>query len=178
MPRVMRRVPVLVLLFVLGAGAAAVPKSTAAQCRLCSSPTTSPDPGAAGAAVQLEVETSLDFDRLVLLGTGEGTATLAPDGSRSVSGTIEAISGRAMVGSAVVRGEAGRAVRILLPASIEMRSLGGNTIRIEDLRSDLGAAPRLDSSGMLQFRFGGRLRISCDAEGEYRGDIPITVEYL
>jgi hypothetical protein len=36
---------------------------------------------------------------------------------------------------------------------------------------------RLDSAGSLSFRFGGRLTISGDAEGDYRGDVPITVEY-
>jgi len=30
----------------------------------------------------------------------------------------------------------------------------------------------------LSFRFGGRVRISGDAEGDYRGDLPVTAEYL
>jgi hypothetical protein len=90
---------------------------------------------------------------------------------------IGAISGRAMVGSVIVRGEAGRGVRILLPSRIEMHSLSGGSLIIEGIASDLGSAPRLDSAGVLAFRFGGRLRVSGDAEGEYRGDVPITVEY-
>ncbi len=150
----------------------------AAQCRLCDTPTTSRDEGARGGAVSLEIETSLDFDRLVLLGAGDGTATLLPSGERSVSGVVSDLSGRAMVGSAVVHGEVGRAVRIDLPARIELYSLSGSRITIEDIASDLPAAARLDSAGKLGFRFGGRLRISGDAEGEYRGDVPITVEYL
>jgi len=150
----------------------------AAQCRLCDTPTTSRDEGARGGAVSLEIETSLDFDRLVLLGAGDGTATLLPNGERSVSGVVSDLSGRAMVGSAVVHGEAGRAVRIDLPARIELYSLSGSRITIEDIASDLPGAARLDSAGKLGFRFGGRLRISGDAEGEYRGDVPITVEYL
>jgi hypothetical protein len=112
------------------------------------------------------------------LGSGEGTATLLPDGSRSVSGAIGDISGRAMVGSAVVHGEAGRAVRVELPRRIELYSLSGGRIAIEDIVSDLPGLARLDSTGALTFRFGGRLRVSGDAEGEYRGDVPITVEYL
>ena len=43
--------------------------------------------------------------------------------------------------------------------------------------SDLPSLPRLDSAGNLSFRFGGRLRITGDADGQYRGDLPITVEY-
>jgi hypothetical protein len=103
---------------------------------------------------------------------------LLPDGSRTVTGVISDLSGRAMVGSALVQGEAGRAVRVQLPARIELFSLGGDRIAIEDIVSDLPAGARLDSSGKLRFRFGGRLRISGDAEGDFRGDVPITVEYL
>ena len=33
------------------------------------------------------------------------------------------------------------------------------------------------SAGNLTFRFGGRVQISGDADGDYRGDLPITVEY-
>ena len=43
--------------------------------------------------------------------------------------------------------------------------------------SDLPSLPRLDSAGNLSFRFGGRITISGDADGQYRGDLPITVEY-
>jgi len=163
----------------LAAGISTVPAlPAAAQCRLCETPTTLRGDGAAEAPVSLEIETSLDFDRLILLGAGEGSATLLPNGTRSVSGMISDISGRAMVGSATVHGEAGRAVRIELPTRIELYSLSGGRIAIDDIISDLPAGARLDSSGALGFRFGGRLRISGAADGEYRGDVPITVEYL
>ena len=163
----------------LAAGMSTVPAlPAAAQCRLCDTPTTSRDAGNGSGPVSLEIETSLDFDRLILLGAGEASATLHPNGSRSVSGMVSDLSGRAMVGTAMVRGEAGRAVRVDLPTRIELYSLSGGRIIIEDIVSDLPASARLDSAGALGFRFGGRLRISGDAEGEYRGDLPITVEYL
>ena len=44
-------------------------------------------------------------------------------------------------------------------------------------RTDLGAAPRLGIDGRLQFRFGGRLQVTGSADGDYRGRIPVTVEY-
>lgn len=149
-----------------------------AQCRLCDTPTTTADLSSDTDEVSLQIETSLDFDRLVLLGAGEGTATLLPDGSRAATGVIGDIGGRAMAGSGVLRGQPGRAVRVDLPRLIELHSLSGGRIVIEEVVSDLPSAPRLDSTGKLEFRFGGRLRISGDAEGEYRGDIPITVDYL
>ena len=163
----------------LAAGMAIVPATpAAAQCRLCATPTTGAAEQSREGPVSLAIETSLDFDRLILLGIGEGSATLLPNGSRGVSGVIGDLSGRAMVGSAVIRGEAGRAVRIDLPARIELYSLGGGRIVIDDIVSDLPVSARLDSSGALNFRFGGRLKVSGDAEGDYRGEVPITVEYL
>ena len=44
--------------------------------------------------------------------------------------------------------------------------------------SDLPAQPRLDSQGLLTFRFGGELHVQGDASGDYRGDVPINVDYL
>lgn len=174
----MRRKLFLLPVLALAAGMSALAVPAGAQCRLCDTSTTVREEESRTGPVSLEIETSLDFDRLILLGAGEGSATLLPNGTRSVSGMISDISGRAMVGSAVVRGEAGRAVRIDLPARIELYSLSGGRIAIDDIISDLPASARLDSSGALSFRFGGRLRVSGDADGDYRGDVPITVEYL
>ena len=163
----------------LAAGMLSVPvPPAAAQCRLCDTPTTERKEASGQGAISLEIATSLDFDRLILLGAGEGSATLLPNGTRSVSGQVGDISGRAMVGSAVIHGEAGRTVRIDLPRRIELYSLSGGRITIDDIVSDLPASARLNSAGTLGFRFGGRLRVSGEAEGDYRGDVPITVEYL
>jgi hypothetical protein len=175
----MSRKLLLLTVLALAAGTVTVPVTpAAAQCRLCDTPTTRAEERGGEGPVSLEIETSLDFDRLILLGVGEGSATLLPNGSRSVSGVIGEISGRAMVGKAVIHGEAGRAVRIDLPRRIELHSLSGGRIVIEDIISDLPGSARLDSGGRLYFRFGGRLRVSGDDEGEYRGDVPLTVEYL
>jgi hypothetical protein len=82
-----------------------------------------------------------------------------------------------MVGSAVVHGQPGRAVRVELPPRIELYSLSGGRITVDNVASDLPALPRLDSAGNLTFRFGGRVTVTGDSEGDYRGDMPITVEY-
>ena len=174
----MSRAEPLYRLLLLGALTAVAPAPARAQCRLCETPVTSRSADSEDAPISLDIETRLDFDRLILLGQGEGTATLLPNGTRSVSGVISEMSGRAMVGSAVIRGEPGRTVRVDLPQRIELYSLSGGRISLEDVVSDLSIAPKLDGSGALSFRFGGRLRISGDADGEYRGDVPITVEYL
>ena len=148
-----------------------------AQCRLCDRPTTQRDAVGHGAEIELEIEASLNFDRLLLFGAGEGSALIAPDGSRSAGGSITDIGPRAMVGKAVIRGEPGRAVRVDLPSRVELHSLGGGTITFDQVTSDLPAMPRLDNNGQLAFRLGGRIRIRGDAEGDYRGSLPINVEY-
>jgi len=149
----------------------------AGQCRLCSAPVTTRDDNAPKQDVQIEVESSINFDRLILVGEGDGAAVIRPDGSRAAEGAVSDVGPRAMVGTATVRGEPGRAVRVELPQRIELYSLSGGRISFDQVVSDLPSLPRLDSAGNLSFRFGGRIRITGDAGGDYRGDLPITVEY-
>jgi len=158
------------------AAVAAAGSPARAQCRLCDTPTTSIS-ASSSEGIVLEVESRLDFDRIILAGQGQGSAVIRPDGSNSAEGEVAALSARAMVGSASVRGTADRAVRVELPNRIDLYSLSGGRITLDDLVSDLPALPRLDSAGNLTFRFGGRVRISGDADGDYRGSLPITVEY-
>ena len=157
--------------------AAPAPRA-AAQCRLCSQPTAERARETPTGDVQLQIETALSFDRLILSGAGGGAATIRPDGSSGAEGSIANIGPRAMVGTVLVHGDAGRAVRVELPRRIELYSLGGGRITLDEVVTDLPVAPRLDAAGNLSFRFGGRLIVSGDADGQYRGDLPITVEYL
>jgi len=150
----------------------------AAQCRLCSVPTTSREPVSGGEAISLEVESALAFGRLIVSGDGRGSALLNPDGSTITSGAIAVSTARSMVGSVTVRGEPGRAVRIELPRRVNLYSLDGGQVSISQVVSDLPGYPRLDGAGKLTFRFGGRVDVTGDADGEFRGDLPITVEYL
>lgn len=165
------------LALVAGAAAAATEWPAEAQCRLCDSPTTSRDDPTQSGDVRIEIQSALNFDRLIMYGAGQGAAMIRPDGSTLAEGSVTEIGPRAMVGTAIVHGEAGRAIRVDLPRRIELYSLSGGRISVEDVQSDLPSVPRLDAAGNLTFRFGGRVRITGDADGEYRGDLPITVEY-
>ena len=169
------RFVVLVALALIAAPASS--QDATAPCRLCDSSSAS-NSETPSMPVSLDVEASLDFDRLILAGSGDGSAELSPDGARSVAGSITAISARAMVGEATIRGEPGRIVRVSLPERIELFGLAGGSIRLESIRSDLPSMPRLDAEGRLSFRFGGILRVSGDLDGEFRGDVPIDVEYF
>ena len=163
----------------LAALAAAVAGASPArgQCRLCDEPTTSLSQSPQSDALQLEIETSLDFGRLILGGMGQGAAVIRPDGSSAAQGALTDVSARAMVGTAVIHGTPGRSVRVELPHRIDLYSIGGGRISVDEVVSDLPSLPKLDSAGNLSFRFGGRVSVSGDSEGEYRGDMPITVEY-
>jgi len=160
------------------AGALGMSAPAPAQCRLCSTPTTLPTQDTNSDNVRIEIDARLDFDQIVLRDGSPGTARLQPDGTSVVSGSIGAMSGRAMVGTVSVRGEPGRFVRVDLPQQIVLHGIRGGTIRLDSLATDLKSAPRLDSEGILQFRFGGALHVDSNVDGDFRGDVPITVDYL
>lgn len=168
----------LAYVLALCAAVSAVSAPAGAQCRLCSKPSTTSDAATPGERIELDVEAGLDFDRLVVVDSGDGSAILRPDGTTQVQGSVQSISGRAMVGEAHVQGEPGRLIRVDMPARVELRSMGGATIRIDEIVTDLPPFPKLDSAGKLTFRFGGRIRVSGNADGDFRGELPITVEYL
>lgn len=161
-----------------GMAALTAPRTAAAQCRLCGESQTSRAEDSEQGEVRIDVETTLNFDRLILAGSGGGSAQLRPDGSASTTGAVTDLSPRAMVGTVVLHGQPGRGIRIDLPRRIVLHSLNGGEVTFDDVVSDLPTLPRLDSMGNLTFRIGGRLTVTGDADGEYRGDLPITADYL
>jgi hypothetical protein len=171
-----RFVPLMIALAATGIAGAGVP--VGAQCRLCDQPTTQLPAESVDGDVQLTIETGLDFDRLVFSGSGMGAATVRPDGSNAAEGVVTAVGPRATVGNVLVHGQPGRALRVEVPHRIELYSLGGGRITLDQVTTDLPPMPRLDSAGNLSFRFGGRLVVTGNADGQFRGDLPITVEYL
>ncbi|WP_300973270.1 DUF4402 domain-containing protein [Sphingomonas sp. LHG3406-1] len=169
--------------WILSALALVLPAAPAAAkvvpCRLCQEGESLTAPASETAkSVALEVQTSLDFDRVILTGPSGGTARIGPDGSRLTSGALAPMTGRAMIGEVVIRGEPGRQVRVELPRRIDLYGYAGGSLAITALTSDIPAFPRLDGDGRLRIRFGGELTVTGDAEGNYRGDVPITVDYL
>lgn len=128
--------------------------------------------------ITIEITTKLDFSRAALSGTSGGVIDLDPqNGSRRVDGGIVDLGGPALAGTAVISGEPGRPVRIDMPASARMTSSKGGVVEITGLRTSLGGAPRLDSTGRLEFSFGGRLQVRGNASGTFRARIPITAQY-
>ena len=150
-----------------------------AQCMLCG------EQGAANSSasrkvetpLRVEVETQLDMGR-VAVGVGGGEVELDPlSGARRLRGDVVDLGGFAVTGTVTVTGEPGAEVRVILPTSVDLESDRGRSARVSGLVTDLNAAPRLGPDGRLQFRFGGRLQIGGLDDGDYRGRIPVTVEY-
>lgn len=156
----------------------ASPSVAAAQCLLCAQE----KDGATAARraelpLRVEVETQLDMGR-VAVGAMGGEVEIDPlSGARRVRGDVVDLGGFALTGVVTVRGEPGADVRVILPASVDLEGGHGRTARVTGLVTDLSAAPRLGADGRLQFRFGGRLQIAGLDDGDYRGRIPVTVEY-
>jgi hypothetical protein len=114
------RVWFLSLLFLLAAASPA----GAEPCRLCSG-----EPGGADketiAPVRVEVEASLDFDRVLLTAESGGAARIGADGTLATSGAVAPLTGRAMVGRVVIQGEPNRSIRIDLPNRIDLMGWHG-----------------------------------------------------
>jgi hypothetical protein len=148
-----------------------------AQCRLCEQPATARPADTPVGDVDLQIETSLNFDRLILSGMGQGAATIRPGGMNAAEGAVLEIGPRASIGTVVVHGEASRELSVDMPHRIELYSGTGGRISLVDIATDLPATPRLDAGGNLSFHFGGRLVVSGSDEGQFRGDLTISVEY-
>jgi Domain of unknown function (DUF4402) len=149
------------------------------HCRLCK-----PDEAGVSAGIErdiplsIEITTKLDFSRAALAGQGGGQIEVDPhSGNRRVDGGIIDLGGSALAGTAVVRGQPGRIVRIDMPANARMTSSTGGIVEITGLRTSLAGNPRLDQAGQLEFSFGGRLVVRGNASGTFRARIPITAQY-
>lgn len=170
----MRPIPALLL-------ALAAPSAASAQCLLCAKDASSPAASGRTAAIEtplhVDIETQLDMGRVAVGATG-GTVELDPmSGARRLSGDLVDLGGFAVSGVVTVRGAPGAELRIVLPAAVELAGTGGRTATVTGLVTDLPPAPRLGPDGRLRFRFGGRLQLAALDDGDYRGRIPVTVEY-
>ncbi len=128
--------------------------------------------------LRIEVTAKLSFSRMALTGNGGAQVAVDPEsGRRNLNGDIMGLGGYPVAGSVTLTGEPGRGVRIDMPRSIRMLSSTGGSILINDLRTTLNAAPRLDANGKLDFSFGGKLEVNGNMSGSFRGRIPITANY-
>ncbi|NJM50268.1 MAG: DUF4402 domain-containing protein [Sphingomonadales bacterium] len=173
------RLPFLALLF-LAASLFPVSQANSDICRLCETPVKQSSPASAPEKpISIDITTRLNFSRFAIAGNGQsGQVKINPQsGSAQVQGGVVDLGGYSLAGTAVIRGEPGRLVRVDMPTSIQMTSSTGGTMTLAELQTDLGPSPRLDAAGELRFSFGGALQVSGSVSGKFRGRIPITVQY-
>lgn len=157
-----------------------VPAAAPAQCQLCPAGGGNA-PAAIGDSlfpISVTVETELDFSRMVIATTSSGSAQIDPlTGARTVSGGLSALGGIPVRGTVRVAGRPLRRLRVSMPAQVQLTAPGGGSADLVDLRTDLSGSPQLGLLGTLEFRFGGTLRVPAGEAGDYRGRIPIEVDY-
>jgi hypothetical protein len=128
--------------------------------------------------IAIRVESGLDFSRMALLSRGDGEAEIDPlTGQKRTRNNLVDLGGSAFTGRARVVGEPLQPIRVDLPRSVTLHSPGGGEAELTDFVTDLPDLPMLDASGSLEFTFGGSLRTRNGGTGNFRGRIPIRVDY-
>ena len=158
------------------------PAPLVAQCRLCATPiggnSTNSIAKEREKPLSIEITANLDFSRLALLSRSGGEVSIDPvSGHRRVSGAVTDLGGMSLKGEGRLEGEPGRYVRINLPDRITLSALNGSTANVVKLETNLPPQAKLDREGRLTFTFGGKLRVTGNAGGQYRGRIAITADY-
>jgi len=144
-------------------------------CRLCYSDMNA-KPGEK--PLGIEIWADLNFSKLALTGRGGGSAALDPQtGSKSTSGEVIDLGGMTMNGRGRITGEPGREVRIDLPTRVIMTNADGGEAELTGFAANLPLRPVLNGQGELEFTFGARLVLKGGKGGNYRGRIPISVDY-
>jgi Domain of unknown function (DUF4402) len=153
----------------------ALPAGAQESCRLCYS-----DPAAKPGERPLTIEiwADLSFAKLALTGRSGGSAAVDPQsGSKTTQGEMIDLGGVPVSGHGRITGGPNREVRIDLPSRVPMSTPDGGSAELTDFTSSLPPHPRLDANGELEFSFGARLVIRDGRGGNFRGRIPISVDY-
>jgi len=132
----------------------------------------------ASVPLRIEITSDLEFSRMALTGQDGGKAQIDPQtGSRRIESGLVGLGGFTLKGRAKVTGEPMRSVRIELPQRITLTTSSGGRAELTDLVTDIAPFATLDTAGRLEFSFGGKLTVTGAAGGNFRGRIPISVEY-
>lgn len=128
--------------------------------------------------LSITIESGISAGRLGLTGRKDGNAAIDPQtGAKQVGSNMIDLGGLTYQGKATVTGQPLRPVRIELPQSVVLYSRNGAEAELRDFRTDLPGVALLDADGRLQFNFGATITSKDGQGGNFRGRIPIRVEY-
>jgi len=140
-------------------------------CKLCSE-------AQERAPIDITIESGINFSRFALINHGDGEAEIDPfTGTKRARSNLLDLGGLAFEGKARVTGAPLQSVRIEMPRSVTLVSPGGAEAELVDFVTDLTESPMLDENGNLEFSFGAVLRTKKGKFGNFRGRIPIRVDY-
>jgi hypothetical protein len=128
--------------------------------------------------LSITVESALQVGRLGLIGREDGDAFVdAQTGAKHVGRNMIDLGGLTFRGKATITGQPLKPVRIDLPSLVVLHSAAGGEAELTDFRTDLPPVAMLDRDGQLQFNFGATITSKNAQDGDFRGRIPIRVEY-
>ena len=128
--------------------------------------------------LSITIESGLQVGRLGLTGHADGNAAIDPQtGAKQIGQNMIDLGGLAFQGKATITGQPLKPVRIDLPHTVLLHSPSGAEAELSDFRTDLPGVAMLDANGVLQFNFGATISSKDGQGGDFRGRIPIRVEY-
>jgi len=126
----------------------------------------------------ITIESGLQVGRLALTGKQDGTAAIDPQtGAKEMVANMVDLGGATFQGKATVTGQPLKPVRIELPQMVVLRSPSGAEAQLTNFRTDLPQVAMLDAHGSLEFNFGATITTKNAQGGDFRGRIPIRVDY-
>lgn len=128
--------------------------------------------------LSITIESGLQIGRLGLIGRADGDAAIDPQtGAKQVGPNMVDLGGLSFQGKATITGQPLKPVRIELPRTVVLRSPSGAEAELTDFRTDLPPVAMLDANGQLEFDFGATIASKDAQGGDFRGRIPIRVDY-
>ena len=126
----------------------------------------------------IAIESDLQVGRLGLTGKQDGSAAIDPQtGAKQLVANMVDLGGTTFQGKVTVTGQPLKPVRIELPQTVLLRSPAGGEAQLTNFRTDLPPVAMLDAHGSLEFNFGATISTKDGQGGDFRGRIPIRVDY-
>jgi hypothetical protein len=128
--------------------------------------------------LSITIESGLQVGRVGLTGREDGNAAIDPQtGAKQVGPNMIDLGGLSFQGKATITGQPFKPVRVELPSSVLLHSPSGGEAELSNFRTDLPPVAVLNANGVLEFSFGATLSSKGAQGGDFRGRIPIRVDY-